>query len=110
MGSDDGAYYDMVARRFLAVFHPEAVIREHTRGDDRGATREQDDGHIFRTRGKLLLVPGWRGVYDEVASDARPKGEEDEASISSCPGWVTARQVQTNEIAADRKETKPPRR
>src|SRR5271167_1321332 len=72
MGSDDQRIYDMAVRRFLAVFHPEAVF-ENTKvettvaaaGDAPGA------GHMFRTRGKLLLVPGWRGVYDEVAAESR---------------------------------------
>jgi DNA topoisomerase-3 len=104
MGSDDKRIYDMVARRFLAVFHPEAVF-ENTRVETTVA-----DAHVFRTRGKLLLVPGWRGVYDEVASDARPKGEEDEGVDQQLPRLEDGEQVQTNEIASDRKETKPPRR
>jgi DNA topoisomerase III len=104
MGSDDKRIYDMVARRFLAVFHPEAVF-ENTRVETTVA-----DAHVFRTRGKLLLEPGWRGVYDEVASDARPKGEEDEGVDQQLPRLQDGEQVQTKEIAGERKETKPPRR
>ncbi|HYB24916.1 MAG TPA: DNA topoisomerase, partial [Solirubrobacteraceae bacterium] len=81
MGSDDQRIYDMVARRFLAVFHPEAVF-ENTRVETTVMPAAGDGGHVFRTRGKLLLVPGWRGVYDEVAADAKGegdgRGEEDE--------------------------------
>ena len=117
MGSDDKRIYDMVARRFLAVFHPEAVF-ENTRvettvaagekaADDSGA---KDGGYVFRTRGKLLLVPGWRGVYDEVATETRPKGEEDEGVDQQLPRLEEDEQVQTREIASERKETKPPRR
>src|ERR1700735_3140925 len=79
MGDDDKRVYDMVVRRFLAVFHPEAVF-ENTRVETtivpagkQLAAKEADgtgakaaptaDGYVFRTRGKLLLVPGWRGVY-----------------------------------------------
>src|SRR5580700_4144369 len=67
MGSDDKRIYDMAVRRFLAVFHPEAVF-ENTKIETTvtPADGEQAKGHVFRTRGKLLLVPGWRGVYDEV--------------------------------------------
>jgi DNA topoisomerase-3 len=108
MGSDDRRIYDMVARRFLAVFHPEAVF-ENTRVETTVAP-EQDGGHVFRTRGKLLITPGWRGVYDEVASDARPKGEEDEGVDQQLPRLEDGEQVQTREVAAERKETKPPRR
>jgi DNA topoisomerase-3 len=107
MGSDDRRIYDMVARRFLAVFHPEAVF-ENTRVE----TTVGEEGHVFRTRGKLLLVPGWRGVYDEVASaDAQPaKGEEDEGADQQLPRLEDGEKVETVEVASDRKETKPPRR
>ncbi|HEX5853055.1 MAG TPA: DNA topoisomerase, partial [Solirubrobacteraceae bacterium] len=65
MGSDDLRIYDMAVRRFLAVFHPEAVF-ENTRVETTVAATDGDPGHVFRTRGKLLQVPGWRGVYDEI--------------------------------------------
>ncbi len=107
MSSDDRRIFDMVARRFLAVFHPEAVF-ENTRVE----TTVGEQGHIFRTRGKLLIVPGWRGVYDEVAAaDAQPaKGEEDEGVDQQLPRLEDGETVATTEIASDRKETKPPRR
>ena len=66
---DDQQVYDMVVRRFLAVFHPDAVI-ENTRVETTVAD------HVFRTRGKRMLVPGWRGVYGEG---------EDRANVPSAP-------------------------
>jgi len=70
---------------------------------------------VFRTRGKLLIVPGWRGVYDEVAADAKgadtkADGDEDEATDQQLPRLIEDEQVQTREIESLRKETKPPRR
>jgi DNA topoisomerase-3 len=110
MGSDDRRIYDMVARRFLAVFHPEAVF-ENTRVETTvGAAEKPDGGHVFRTHGKLLLVPGWRGVYDEVASHSAPKGEDDEGVDQQLPRLEDGETVQTSKIAGERKETKPPRR
>src|SRR6185312_7212000 len=98
MGSDDRRIYDLAVRRFLAVFHPEAVF-ENTRVE---TTVEAEGGSfMFRTRGKLLLEPGWRGVYDEVSADARAADGEDDESDD---------QVQTATIESTRKETKPPRR
>jgi DNA topoisomerase-3 len=110
MGDDDKRVYDMVVRRFLAVFHPEAVF-ENTRvettvlpaGDDAG-------GCVFRTRGKLLLVPGWRGVYGQMPSEAKSAAEEDEGADQQLPKLNEGEPVQTLEIASERKETKPPRR
>jgi DNA topoisomerase III len=106
MSSDDRRIYDMVTRRFLAIFHPEAVF-ENTRVE---TTVGDGEGHVFRTRGKLLIVPGWRGVYDEVAAESRPKGEEDEGVDQQLPKLEDGETVKTLEIASDRKETKPPRR
>ena len=107
MNPDDRRIYDMVARRFLAVFHPEAVF-ENTRVET--TVGEPERARVFRTRGKLLLVPGWRGVYDEVAADARAKGEEDEGADQQLPKLEHGETVRTAKIAAERKETKPPRR
>jgi DNA topoisomerase III len=117
MGSDDKRIYDMVARRFLAVFHPEAVF-ENTRVETTvpAGESERDGGYVFRTRGKLLLVPGWRGVYDETSAasaskaSSRAEGEEDEGADQQLPKLEKGEQVHTREIKSARKETKPPRR
>jgi len=115
MGDDDKRVYDMVVRRFLAVFHPEAVF-ENTRVETTVVPEaaqsggEKGTGHVFRTRGKLLLVPGWRGVYGEVPSEAKSAAEEDEGADQQLPKLNDGEDVQTLEIASERKETKPPRR
>jgi DNA topoisomerase-3 len=114
MDADDRRIYDMAVRRFLAVFHPEAVF-ENTRVETTVAVEEQK--HVFRTRGKLLLVPGWRGVYDELASvpasgaSGAGSGEEDEdAAEEQLPRLEDGERVLTREIESLRRETKPPRR
>ncbi len=94
MSSDDRRIYDMATRRFLAVFHPEAVF-ENTRIETTVTPAEDAGGHVFRTSGKLLLVPGWRGVYDEVAADAKAEpdapGDEDEAERAAAAAPVRGR-------------------
>jgi DNA topoisomerase-3 len=113
MGSDDLRIYDMAVRRFLAVFHPEAVFENTKVETTVTAEGEDGSGHLFRTRGKVLLVPGWRGVYDEVAADARnesDRGEEDEDKDQQLPRLLEGEEVDTREIQSARKETKPPRR
>ena len=106
MSDDDRRIYDMVARRFLAVFHPEAVF-ENTRLETTVAE------HVFRTRGRVLLVAGWRGVYGEEALEggAQSASDEDEGGpTSSCPKLERGEAVDTREVAAEEKVTKPPRR
>ena len=101
LSDDDRRIYDMVARRFLAAFHPEAVF-ENTKVETTVA------GHIFRTRGKVLLVPGWRGVYGELAEG--DGAEDDEGREQQLPKLALAEQVDTLDVSAEEKETKPPRR
>jgi len=109
MGDDDRRVYDLVTRRFLAVFHPEAVF-ENTRVETTVAASGGDgDGHVFRTRGKLLLVSGWRGVYGETPADAR-EGDEDDGGDQQLPQLIEGEPVQVREVGAERKDTKPPRR
>jgi DNA topoisomerase-3 len=115
MGSDDRRIYDMAVRRFLAVFHPEAVF-ENTRVETTVEPVEgaaHDGPLVFRTRGKLLLVPGWRGVYDEVAADARGadgERDDDEPADQQLPRLIADERVETRTVESLRKETKPPRR
>jgi DNA topoisomerase III len=101
MNEDDRRIYDLVARRFLAVFHPDAVF-ENTRVETTVAS------HVFRTRGKLMLVPGWRGVYGEVA-DAEAS-DDDEGREQQLPRLDHGEQVSVLEVSSEAKETKPPRR
>jgi DNA topoisomerase-3 len=103
MGDDDRRIYDMVTRRFLAVFHPEAVF-ENTRVETTVAS------HIFRTRGKVMLVPGWRGVYGEEADADRSGSDDDEGREQQLPKLEKAEEVDTREVTSEEKETKPPRR
>jgi DNA topoisomerase-3 len=101
---DDARIYDLVVRTFLAIFHPEAVF-ENTRIETTVAT------HVFRTRGKLLLVPGWRGVWGETADlDDTAGQEEDEGREQRLPKLVQGEASAVREVASEEKETKPPQR
>jgi len=48
--------YDLVVRRFLAVFYPSAEYRVTTR-------ITEVSGHQFKTEGRVLIEPGWLTVY-----------------------------------------------
>jgi DNA topoisomerase-3 len=65
---------------------------------------------VFRTRGKVLIVPGWRGVYGELAEGERRATDDDEGSEQQLPRLIEDETVQTVEVESVRKETKPPRR
>ncbi|MDQ3092062.1 MAG: DNA topoisomerase 3 [Actinomycetota bacterium] len=103
LSDDDRRIYDLVARRFLAVFHPDAEF-ENTRIETTVAQ------HVFRTRGKVLLVPGWRGVYGELTEGERSDDDEDAGADQQLPKLDQGEDVDTREVASQEKETKPPRR
>ncbi len=64
---------------------------------------------MFRTRGKVLLVPGWRGVYGELP-EGEGAGDDDEGRDQQLPRLERGEPVDTRDAQALEKETKPPRR
>src|SRR5687767_820397 len=85
--------YDLVVRRFLAVFYPAAEYLQTTR-----VTRVGE--HQFRTEGKVLQNPGWLAVY------GRAGGEENE----NLPPITDGEKVAVREMASQAHQTKPPPR
>ena len=101
MGQDELKVYDLVAKRFLAVFHPDAVF-ERTRVET--TVRE----NIFRTSGRRLIEPGWKAVYGEEAAPERP--DDDSGGDQLLPKLEQGERVETRSVESLRKETQPPRR
>ncbi|CAM3612011.1 DNA topoisomerase III [Bordetella sputigena] len=85
--------YDLVLKRFLAVFFPAAEYRVTTRMTD-------VQGHRFRTDGKVLVAPGWLAVYGKEAQD------EDANLVPVADG----EKVRTEDVEAVGLATKPPPR
>jgi len=85
--------YDMVVRRFLAVFYPAAEFLQTTRTTKVGE-------HHFRTDGRVLQNPGWLSVY------GRAVGDEEKTLPAIAPG----EQVPVLEVASQANQTKPPPR
>ena len=83
--------YDLVARRFLAAFHPEAVFEDTT-------LVTEVAGETFRSRGRVMLEAGWRAVYGAApptseARGAARSGEPSEGPTRSCRRSPRARRV-----------------
>src|SRR5213595_3996232 len=87
--------FDMVIRRFVAVFFPPAQYENTTR-----ITRV--DGEPFKTEGKILVTPGWLEVYGREAASEKP--EENLSPVRQRERVATVR----IEIKTD--QTKPPAR
>ena len=102
MGADELKVYDLVTKRFLAIFHPDAVF-ERTRVETTVAE------HVFRTSGRVLVKAGWRGVYGEEVSP-QGKADDDSGGDQSLPRLDEGEDVETRKVESLRKETQPPRR
>jgi DNA topoisomerase III len=101
MGQDELKIYDLVAKRFLAVFHPDAVY-ERTRVETTVVE------NVFRTSGRRLIEPGWKAVYGEEAAPERP--DDDSGGDQLLPKLDQGERVETRSVESLRKETQPPRR
>ena len=86
--------YDLVVKRFLAVFHPSAEFLVTTR-----ITRVE--GQPFKTDGKVLVKPGWLSVY------GREQQNDDTGHLVPV---AEVESVKVSEITVDSKATRPPAR
>jgi DNA topoisomerase-3 len=85
--------YDLVVRRFLAVFHPAAEYLQTTRITQVGE-------HGFKTEGRILQVPGWLAVY----------GRSVQEETQNLPPVAAGEAVAVLEVNAIANQTKPPAR
>ncbi|HKG44000.1 MAG TPA: DNA topoisomerase 3 [Gaiellaceae bacterium] len=103
---DERRVFDLVARRFLAVFHPPA---RYARTTVVTLVEEQR----FRSRGKITLEAGWRGVYgllSEEEQQAARQDEEGENESAELPPLEQGQSVKCAKAEVEAKETKPPPR
>ncbi|SMB22068.1 DNA topoisomerase [Sterolibacterium denitrificans] len=100
--------YDLVVKRFLAIFYPAAEYNVTTR-----ITRVE--GEPFKSEGKVLVIPGWLAVYGKEAQvDADEKGEKGEKGEKSGGQQLVPVQkgerVWSNDVEVKALATKPPPR
>lgn len=86
LSNDERKIYDLVVRRFISVLYPAFEYEQTT-------LRSYAAGQSFTARGRIVLAPGWKAVYD---TDAGSFMDEDESgdwdSIDSSSQGRTAKQ------------------
>lgn len=87
--------YDLVVRRFLAVFFPAAEFQVTTRITEVAS-------HHFKTEGKVLVNPGWLVIYGREA-----QGDKDAANLVPV---AKDEKVKTDKVEGVGLTTKPPAR
>jgi DNA topoisomerase-3 len=85
--------YDLVVRRFLAVFHPAAEYLQTTRVTQVGE-------HQFKTEGRILQAPGWLAIYGRTAQE----------ESQNLPAVAAGEKVAALEVNVVANQTKPPPR
>ncbi|MFM8823272.1 MAG: DNA topoisomerase III [Limnohabitans sp.] len=94
--------YDLVVRRFMAVFFPSAEYMVTTRISTAA-------GHSFKTEGKVLVKPGWLAIYGKEAADEvsdAKEGDKGQNLVAVAPG----EQVGVSEVESKPLKTRPPAR
>jgi DNA topoisomerase III len=99
---DQRRIFDLVARRFLAVFHPPARYARTT-------VVTEVEGESFRTRGKITLEAGWRGVYG-LEPDAEKQSEDEDSEGGELPALKEGQTVRCLAAEREDKMTKAPPR
>ncbi|MBX9798137.1 MAG: DNA topoisomerase III, partial [Burkholderiaceae bacterium] len=90
--------YDLVTRRFMAIFFPAAEFQVTTRFTE-------VSGHQFKTEGKVMTNPGWLAVYGKEVID-----EKDPENSGTLVPVAKGEKVKTESVVANGLVTKPPAR
>ncbi|MGB5081854.1 MAG: DNA topoisomerase III, partial [Burkholderiales bacterium] len=93
LSEPEAKLYDLVVRRFLAVFFPSAEYLQTTRITAVG--EEQ-----FKTEGKVLQSPGWLAIYGKTVQD----------EAENLPAITQGEKVKTLEVQATANQTRSPAR
>ncbi len=94
---DDRKLYDLVVRRFLAVFFPAAEFQVTTRYTDIA-------GHRFISNGRIMKKPGWKAIHGKEAASPNNTDERTLIPVKDNEN-VLAEQVKVDALV-----TKPPAR
>ena len=94
---DEAKVYDMVARRFLAVFFPAARFENTT-------IVTEARGETFLSRGRVVLEDGWRALYPDGLSGRKEKEPPVLPPVERGQEWGVTK------VAVKEGETKPPPR
>ncbi|MBS0301735.1 MAG: topoisomerase C-terminal repeat-containing protein, partial [Proteobacteria bacterium] len=97
--------YDLVVRRFMAVFYPSAEYQITTRIT---TAEHQGQSYNFQSNGKVLVKPGWLAIYGKEADDEVDKkdGDTGKSLVAVRPG----EQVRHESTEIKALQTRPPAR
>ena len=97
--------YDLVVRRFMAVFYPSAEYQVTTRIT---TASHEGQSYNFQSNGKVLVRPGWLAIYGKEADGEMDKkdGEQSKSLVPVKPGEM----VRNEHVEPKALQTRPPAR
>src|SRR6266576_2290362 len=95
LDNNEQAIFDMISKRFVAVFFPPAQYENTTR-----ITRVESEP--FKTEGKIMIAPGWLEVYGRETAGDKPE--------ENLPAVQQGERVETVRIEINTEQTRPPAR
>ncbi len=111
LDNSEGAVFDLITKRFIAVFFPPAQYENTTR-----ITRVE--GEPFKTEGKILVDPGWLEVYGREGNTPPSRAAQGASAAANAarnpdedlPPVTQGERVETLQIDIRPDQTRPPAR
>ncbi|GCL70221.1 DNA topoisomerase III [Paenibacillus naphthalenovorans] len=105
--ADERKLYDMIVRRFIALFYPAFRYDETSVTVDIG-------GESFHAKGRITREAGWKTLYeaDSMAADdeVEDAAEDDTSSRQSLPPLQEGLELKEIRLSLQKQTTKPPSR
>jgi len=104
LGGTEARVFDIIARRFIAAFYPDCIVSNTTVTADVAT-------HTFRAKGRQILEPGWRVVYDKEVREpvAKEEAEGEEKEENAILPIFEKNEQGPHEPRLDQKMTSPPK-
>ena len=112
--------FDLVARRFIAVFYPDCKfstttvlgeVRNEQAVSQPSPGKQNEEAIEFKVSGKEILEPGWRSVYmKEERKEEKTEGEEkkDETEERTLPAFTKGESGPHTPTLSEKQTTPPP--
>lgn len=103
LSSDERKIYDLVVKRFLAVFSPDFEYMQTT-------VRVEIENEIFTAKGKIIQQNGWKSIYGASNGDWDESSDDLEVKSQSLPELKQGQKLRVLAIKLTTGKTKPPAR
>lgn len=102
MSLDEKKVYNLIAKRFIAVFYPDCEF-------DTTTVTARVDRHEFRATGKVITAEGWRALYNKEKDRSSGEGERRDDDDQGVMPLFTKGESGSHKPSLLKKSTQPPK-